>query len=56
MWESSSIYPRIETGYAFTKDMNDDLVEKINNGKYNQYSIISRIRIKIIYIFVRILY
>ena len=25
--------PRIETAYAFTKDMNDDLVEKIHNSQ-----------------------
>ena len=28
MWDESSIYPRIERGYAFTKDMNHKL-EKI---------------------------
>ena len=31
MWDEKSIYPRIETGYAFTRDMNDELVEKFNN-------------------------
>ena len=28
MWDENSIYPRVETGYAYTKDMNDELVEK----------------------------
>ena len=31
MWDEKSIYPRIETGYAFTRDMNNELVEKFNN-------------------------
>ena len=29
MRDLKSIYPGIETGYAFTKDMNDELVNKI---------------------------
>ena len=36
MWDEKSIYPRIETGYVYTEDMNDELVSKFNNGKYNQ--------------------
>ena len=31
MWDENSIYPRIETGYAFTRDMNDELVKKFND-------------------------
>ena len=31
MWDEKSIYPKIETGYAFTLDMNDEIV-----GKFNQ--------------------
>ena len=31
MWYEKSMYPRIETGYAYRKDMNDELVEKFNN-------------------------
>ena len=27
MWDENSFYPRTETGYAFTRDMNDVLVE-----------------------------
>ena len=30
MWDKASIYPRKETGYAFTPDMNDELVEKFS--------------------------
>ena len=40
MWDENSFYPRIETGYAFTKDMNEKLVEKINNQTFNQGSAI----------------
>ena len=36
MWDEKSIYPRIETGYAYTKDMNDELVVKFNTGNFNQ--------------------
>ena len=28
MWDENSIYPRIETGNTFTRDKNDELVEK----------------------------
>ena len=38
MWDENSIYPRIETGYAFTPDMNDKLVKKLNIGNFNQGS------------------
>ena len=31
MWDENSIYPRIETDYAYTRDMNKELVEKFNN-------------------------
>ena len=44
MWDSSSIYPKIETGYAFTRDMNDNLVEKFNNQTFNQGSAILKIK------------
>ena len=36
MWDPKSIYPRIETGYAFKREMNDELVEKINNETFGQ--------------------
>ena len=44
MWDENSIYPRIETGYAFTTDMNDELVNKFNNGSFIQGSAILRIK------------
>ena len=40
MWDENSIYPRIETGYAYTTDMNDELVEKFNTGNFTQGSAI----------------
>ena len=43
MWDEKSIYPRIETGYAFTRDMNDEIVEKFNTGNFNQGSAILKI-------------
>ena len=44
MWDKSSNYPRIETGYAFTPDMNDELVEKFNNQIFTQGSAILKIK------------
>ena len=44
MWDKSSIYPKIETGYAFTPDMNDELVEKLNNQTFTQGSAILKIK------------
>ena len=35
MSDEKSKYPRIETGYAFTRDLNDELVEKFNTGNFN---------------------
>ena len=39
MSDSSSIYPRIETGYAFTSDMNDELVEKFKKQTFTRGSV-----------------
>ena len=44
MWDENSIYPRDETGYAFTRDMNDELVEKFNNQTFNKGSAILKIK------------
>ena len=44
MWDEKSIYPRIETGYAYQSDMNDELVEKFNTGKFNKGSAILKIK------------
>ena len=35
-WDKNSIYPRIETGYAFARDMNDELLENLNTGSFTQ--------------------
>ena len=39
MSDPESIYPRVETGYAFTPDMNDDLVENFIIQTFNQRSL-----------------
>ena len=39
-----SIYPRIESGYSFTPDMNDGLVKKFNEGNFTQRSAILKIK------------
>ena len=44
MWDEKSIYPRIETGYAFTRDMNDELIEKFNTSNFTQGSAILKIK------------
>ena len=44
MWDEKSIYPRIETGYAYTRDMNDELVNKFNSGNFSQGSAILKIK------------
>ena len=44
MWDKSSIYPKIEAGYAFTPDMIDELVEKFNNQSLTQESAILKIK------------
>ena len=44
MWDEKSIYPRIETGYAFTRDMNNELVEKFKNQTFTQGSAILKIK------------
>ena len=31
MWDKNSIYPKMETGYAFEEHMNIELIEKFNN-------------------------
>ena len=44
MWDEKSIYPRIETGYAFTGDMNKFLVHRFNNQTFTQGSAILKIK------------
>ena len=40
MWDEKSIYLRIETGYAYTQVMNDELVEKFKIGNFTKGSAI----------------
>ena len=40
----NSIYTRIETGYVFTEDLNNELVEKFNTGNFDQGSAILKIK------------
>ena len=44
MWDEKAIYTRIETDYAFTRDMNNELVEKFNNQTFTQGSAILKIK------------
>ena len=44
MSDPESIYLRIETGYAFTPDMTEDLVNKYNNQTFTQGSAILKIK------------
>ena len=44
IWDESSSYPRIEPCYAFTRDINDELVEKFNTGTFTKGSAISKIK------------
>ena len=36
MWDESSVYPKIETGFAFKPHMNDVCVEAFNNQSFNE--------------------
>ena len=40
MWDEKSIHPRIETVYAFTEDMNDELFEKLSSDKFDQVGVL----------------
>ena len=44
MSNEKSIQPRVETGYAFTPDMNDELVKKFNNQSFTRGSAILKIK------------
>ena len=44
MWDKTSIYPKIETGYAFGKLIKNELVEKFNNQTFTQGSAILKIK------------
>ena len=47
MWDEKSIYLKIETGYAYSIVMKDELVEKINSGIINQVSAILKVMVYI---------
>ena len=36
MWDEKSVYPKIETGFAFKPNMNDVYVEAFNNQTFNE--------------------
>ena len=36
MWDKNSVYPKIETGFAFKPRMNKTFVEAFNNQTFNQ--------------------
>ena len=36
MWDENSVYPKIETGFAFKPDMKNVYVEAFNNQTLNQ--------------------
>ena len=36
MWDKNSVYPKVETGFAFKTYMNDIYVEAFNNQTFNQ--------------------
>ena len=44
MWDKNSIYPKIESVYAFTRNLNDELVEKFNNQTFTRGSAILKIK------------
>ena len=44
MWYKASIYLKVETGYAFTSDMNDELVGKFDNKTFTHGSAILKIK------------
>ena len=44
MWDEKSIDPKIETGYAYTRDMNEELVNKFNTGNFIQGSAFLKIK------------
>ena len=44
MWDKSSVYPKIETGYPFSPEMNDEQVTKFNNQTLTRESAILKIK------------
>ena len=44
MWDGESMFPKIETGYLFTIDTNDELVGKFTSCTFNQGSAILKVK------------
>ena len=44
IWDVKSIYPRIETGYVFTRDMEEDLINEFINLIFTQGSSILKVK------------
>ena len=44
MWDPKSIDPKVETVYAFKRELNDELVEKFNNQTCTQRSAFLKIK------------
>ena len=44
MSDTGTIYPKIETGYAYTVDMNDELGKNLNEGNFTKGSAILKIK------------
>ena len=44
MWDEKSIYPKMGTGYAFTRNMIEELLEKFNNQAFTQGSVFLKIK------------
>ena len=45
MWDETSIYLTIETGYAYRKYVNDEVVEKFASGDFNRGRAIIKIKL-----------
>ena len=46
-YDDRSVYPKIETGYAFTLDMNEENVEKLDNQTFTQGSALLQLNVTI---------
>ena len=44
MWDKISLYPKTESGYLFTSDMNDERVEKFNIQTFTQGSAFLKVK------------
>ena len=44
MSDDMSFCPRMETGYAFTTDMNEEIVKKFNEGNFTQGGAVLKVK------------